>query len=102
MASSGQANGDDFPLLLAVWPIEGSADFERIGLANANMITGPIYTSGMKSNELGLHYASWQARWKSRYLRTFCPCASASAKTISNQINNDSRTSVAWKARKLL
>ena len=38
MASSGQAKGDDFPLLLAVRPIEGNADFERIGLADANII----------------------------------------------------------------
>jgi hypothetical protein len=82
MASSGQANGDDFPLLLVVRPFGGSTDFARIGLANANMTTGPTYTSGMKSNELGLHYASWQARRKSRYLLTVCPCASA--KTISN------------------
>jgi hypothetical protein len=55
MAWSGQANGDDFPLLLVVRPIEGSAAFERIGLADTNMTTGPMNTSGMKMNEPGLH-----------------------------------------------
>jgi hypothetical protein len=42
MASSGQAKGDDFPLLLAVRPIEDNADFERSGLADANIITKAI------------------------------------------------------------
>jgi hypothetical protein len=46
MASSGQADGDDFPLLLAVRPVEGSADFERIELADANMTIRPMNTFG--------------------------------------------------------
>lgn len=45
MASSGQANGDDFPLRLVGRPTEGSADLERLGLADANLTFGPMNTS---------------------------------------------------------
>jgi hypothetical protein len=42
MASSGQANSDDFTLLLVGRPTEGSADFERTELVDANITTKAI------------------------------------------------------------
>jgi hypothetical protein len=74
MASSGQANGDDFPLRLVGRPTEGSADLERLGLADANLTFGPMNTSDVKLNGPGYHNASWQARWKSRYSMSIYEC----------------------------